>query len=113
MKICSRANRYTDGLDSTTNLPTDTTADTPESEPDLITDTRHSFGMELGNRWVYHGIAWGVGVSIGKIIDRKVAVSSSDENARTDYESASNRLINSIMSLVPVPELSFGLGFAF
>lgn len=115
VKVNSRANRYTESLDSANALPVDFSGDVPLDETDLITDSRHGLSLGIGNRWLISNqkVSVSVGAGISHYIRRSVMVDSKDPQAVSDYEDMINTLPDTRLALRPIPELSMGLGYAF
>jgi hypothetical protein len=115
VRVNSRANRYTESLDSANALPVDVSAESPMDETDLITDMRHGLSLGMGNRWLVNSqsLSVTVGAGISHYFRRSVNVDSKDSQAVADYESMINTLPDTRLALRPIPELSMGLGYAF
>lgn len=115
IRVNSRANRYTESLDSSNALPVDMSAESPMDETDLITDMRHGLSLGMGNRWLVNNqsLAVTVGAGISHYFRRSVNVDSKDSRAVADYEAMINTLPDTRLALRPIPELSMGVGYAF
>jgi hypothetical protein len=115
IRVNSRANRYTESLDSANALPVDVSTDSPMNETDLITDVRHGMSLAIGNRWLIssQNLSFSVGAGVSHYFRRSVNVDSKDSQAVADYESLINTLPDTRLALRPIPELSMGLGYAF
>ena len=115
VKVNSRANRYTEQVDSANALPVDFSGDVPLDETDLITDSRHGLSLGIGNRWLIGNqkISVSIGAGISHYLRRSVTVDSNDPQAVSDYEDMINTLPDTRLALRPIPELSMGLGYAF
>jgi hypothetical protein len=115
IRVNSRANRYTESLDSANALPVDVSAESPLDETDLITDMRHGLSLGIGNRWLVNSqsLSVTVGAGVSHYFRRSVNVDSKDTKAVADYESMINTLPDTRLALRPIPELSMGLGYAF
>lgn len=112
-KISSRANRFTESVDSQ-NLAT-TQDDSPMDETDLIADTRHGVSLGAGSRWfLYERVTASIGASITGNFRRTVDVDSRDPQARADYEDLINHsLADTKMATRPLPEVNVAVGYAF
>lgn len=115
IRVNSRANRYTEGVDSANALPVDFSSDDPMSETDLITDMRHGISLGIGNRWLIGSqrVAFSVGANISRYFRRAVSVDSRDPLAEADYEAMINTLPDTRLALRPIPELKMAVGYAF
>lgn len=112
-KINSRANRYTESID--TQSLTATKVDSPMDETDIITDTRHGVGIGAGSRWfLYERVTASIGASLTQNFRRSVDVDSKDAQAQADYEDLINHsLPDTKMTVRPTPEVNVALGYAF
>ncbi len=115
IKVNSRANRYTESLDSANALPVDFSGEVPSDETDLITDMRHGMSLGVGNRWLVsrQNVSLSIGAGISRYFRRSVTVDSKDSQAVADYEDMINTLPDTRLALRPIPELSLGVGYAF
>lgn len=115
IRVNSRANRYTEQLDSANALPVDVTGDSPLDETDLITDMRHGFSVGVGNRWLVANqkLSVSVGAGVSRYFRRSVTVDSKDSQSVADYEDMINTLPDTRLALRPIPELNMGVGYAF
>jgi hypothetical protein len=115
IRVNSRANRYTEQLDSANALPVDVSGDSPLDETDLITDMRHGFSVGVGNRWLVANqkLSISVGAGVSRYFRRSVTVDSKDSQSVADYEDMINTLPDTRLALRPIPELNMGVGYAF
>lgn len=112
-KVNSRANRYTETIDSTSLTTTKT--DNPMDETDLIADTRHGLNLGAGSRWfLYERVTASIGASLTQNFKRSVDVDSKDPQAVADYEDLINHALpDAKMTVRPTPEVNVALGYAF
>jgi hypothetical protein len=113
LKVDSRSNRFTETGDlSSGDL---TKLDTPSDETDLITDERHGATFGFGERWLLmnQSLSITVGVSMNSDFKREVAVDSTDEDARADYDQVIEALPDTRLSTRPLPEANLSMGYAF
>lgn len=110
-KINSRANRYDQVLADGAVI----SLSSPDSETDLITDTRHGVAFAFGNRWMFadQRLCLTAGASFTQNFKRVVTVDSHDSLAQKDYEDFISNLPDTKLALRPAPELNIGLGYAW
>ncbi len=115
IRVNSRANRYTEQVDSANALPVDFSGELPADETDLITDMRHGISVGVGNRWLVSNqkLSVSVGAGISRYFRRSVTIDSKDPQAVADYEDMINTLPDTRLALRPIPELNLGVGYAF